>query len=251
MLDIHVITLFPEIFNALDYGICGRALHNQQAQLTCWNPRDFTHDTHRTVDDRPFGGGPGMLMKPEPLAHCIEAAQQATEFDSFVIYLSPKGEVYNQQKAHQLANSSSFILLVGRYEGIDQRIIDYYVDLELSIGDFVLSGGEFAALSIIDSVIRLLPEAVGNPSTTAHDSFSHLLLEHPQYTRPRHYLNQSIPDVLLSGNHELIERWQLKQALATTFQKRPDLLNQRSLSPKARRLLLEWLVDKEYHNLSE
>ena len=246
MLNIGVITLLPEIFQSLDYGICGRAIRNQQAQIHYWNPRTFTNDTHRTVDDRPFGGGPGMLMKPEPLAHCIEAAKTSLSDQAEVIHLSPKGQPFNQQLAQQLAQKKQFIILSSRYEGVDQRIIDHYVDQQISLGDFVLSGGEFAALTIIDSVIRLLPEAVGHPQATHQDSFSQPLLEHPQYTRPRHYLNQSVPDVLLSGNHELVERWQLKQALAETFQKRPELLNQQALSYQARTLLLEWLIEQGY-----
>lgn len=245
MLDIHVITLFPEIFQALDYGICGRALYNDQARLTCWNPRNFTQDSHRTVDDKPFGGGPGMLMKPEPLSACIASMRQHTD-TAPIIHLTPQGTPFNQQYAKKLSTMNSFTLLAGRYEGIDQRIIDHYVDYEISIGDFILSGGEFAALTIIDSVIRLLPEAVGNPQTTDNDSFSHGLLEHPQYTRPQHYLEQTIPDVLRSGNHAAINRWQLKQALGLTWQKRPELLNQQPLSPQARQLLLEWLTESGY-----
>lgn len=247
MLDIHIITLLPEIFQALDYGICGRAIRNEQAKLTCWNPRDFTHDSHRTVDDRPFGGGPGMLMKPEPLSACIQATKKQALKSTPVIHLSPKGEPFNQQHAQQLVTQPSLILLAGRYEGIDQRVLDAYVDYELSIGDFIISGGEFAALTILDSVIRLLPEAVNNPHTTTNESFSQPLLEHPQYTRPRTYLGQTVPNVLLSGDHSAIKCWQLKQALAQTWLQRPELLNQHPLSDDARQLLLAWLKEVGYH----
>ena len=227
---IAVITLFPEMFAALtDYGVSSRAIDKQLLAIKLWNPRDFTHDRHQTVDDRPYGGGPGMVMMAEPLSSDIAAARAWTSENgkaTRVIYLSPQGQVLKQADAAAMASegADNLILLVGRYEGVDERLLQQEVDEEWSIGDYVLSGGELAAMVLLDAVIRLLPGALGHENSAAEDSFVDGLLDCPHYTRPEVYNGQVVPPVLLSGNHAAIKRWRMEQSLRRTQDRRPDLL---------------------------
>lgn len=224
MSRIDIVTLFPDWFeHAKGLGVTGRAMLDGQVSVHCWNPRDFTTDPHRSVDDRPYGGGPGMVMRPEPVARAIEAAQAAGAA-SKVSYLSPQGRVLNQAAVTGLASRDKLLLLCGRYEGIDERLIERYVDEEWSVGDYVLSGGEPAALVIMDAVIRLVPGVLGHPASAAQDSFSHRLLDYPHYTRPESWEGQGVPEVLLSGDHGKIESWRREKALERTQERRPDLL---------------------------
>jgi tRNA (guanine37-N1)-methyltransferase len=227
--NIYIITLFPELIQqAMAFGVLGRAIKQQQITLQCFNPRDYTEDKHRTVDDRPYGGGPGMLMKVEPLAKAIIAAKKIAGRDSKVIYMSPQGKTLDQQMvvevAGEAAGKTDLILIAGRYEGIDERLIESLIDEEWSIGDYVLSGGEFAALVVVDAITRLLPGVLGDESSAIQDSFMDGLLDNPHYTRPEEVDGQRVPDVLLSGDHKAIRRWRLKQALGRTWLKRPDML---------------------------
>ncbi len=231
-MNIYLISLFPELIQqATSYGVLGRAIKQQQLRLTCFNPRDYTEDKHRTVDDRPYGGGPGMLMKVEPLYKAIMAAKDAAAEKvstkaAKVIYLSPQGQQLNQQLLVDAAvTDNDLILIAGRYEGIDERIIESLVDEEWSIGDYVLSGGEFAALVVVDAITRLIPGVLGDDNSALQDSFMQGLLDYPHYTRPETINDQTVPEVLLSGDHQLIQRWRLKQALGRTWLRRPDLLD--------------------------
>lgn len=245
-MQIGVVTLFPEMFDAvLDCGITSRALDQGLLQLNCWNPRDYTRDRHRTVDDRPYGGGPGMVMKAEPLHDAIQAARNSLP-EARVIYLSPQGRKLDQRGVEELAARSQMILVAGRYEGIDERLLQVEVDEEWSIGDYVLSGGELAAMVLVDSVTRLLPGALGDAQSAAQDSFADGLLDCPHYTRPEEYAGRRVPEVLLGGNHELIRRWRLKQALGRTWLRRPELLQGRELNKEQKRLLDEFI--REYGN---
>ena len=239
-----VVTLLPEMFGAARLGVTGRAFERGQAQLRLWNPRDYTHDVHRTVDDRPYGGGPGMVMKVEPLRAAILDAKRAAP-GSRVAYLSPQGRRFDQQAAAELAGRDGMILVAGRYEGIDERIIARCVDEEWSIGDYVLSGGELAAMVVMDAVIRLLPGVLGHEDSAAQDSYMAGLLDCPHYTRPEEIDGLRVPGVLLSGNHEEIRRWRLKQALGRTWERRPDLLAHRELTGEERKLLDEFLGARE------
>ena len=239
-----VVTLLPEMFEAARLGVTGRAFERGQAQLRLWNPRDYTHDVHRTVDDRPYGGGPGMVMKVEPLRAAILDARRAAP-GSRVAYLSPQGRRFDQQAAAELAGRDGLILVAGRYEGIDERIIARCVDEEWSIGDYVLSGGELAAMVVMDAVIRLLPGVLGHEDSAAQDSYMAGLLDCPHYTRPEEIDGLRVPGVLLSGNHEEIRRWRLKQALGRTWERRPDLLAHRELTGEERKLLDEYLGARE------
>lgn len=239
-----VVTLLPEMFEAARLGVTGRAFERGQAQLRLWNPRDYTHDVHRTVDDRPYGGGPGMVMKVEPLRAAILDAKRAAP-GSRVAYLSPQGRRFDQQAAAELAGRDGMILVAGRYEGIDERIIARCVDEEWSIGDYVLSGGELAAMVVMDAVIRLLPGVLGHEDSAAQDSYMAGLLDCPHYTRPEEIDGLRVPGVLLSGNHEEIRRWRLKQALGRTWERRPDLLAHRELTGEERKLLDEYLGARE------
>jgi tRNA (guanine37-N1)-methyltransferase len=239
-----VISLFPDMFDALRAGVTGRALEQGLAHMVSWNPRDHTHDVHRTVDDRPYGGGPGMVMMVEPLMAAIEAAKEAAP-QSRVFYLSPQGKRFDQAAAQQMAQQDGLILIAGRYEGIDERLIDAFVDEEWSIGDFVLSGGELPAMAMMDSIIRLLPGALGHADSAEQDSFTDGLLDCPHYTRPEEILGRTVPEVLKSGNHELIRQWRLKQALGRTWLRRPDLLEGRELSKLEQKLLEEFKLAHE------
>lgn len=229
------------MFSAItESGITRRALNRKLWQLECWNPRQWANDVHRTVDDRPYGGGPGMVMMAGPLECAIQAAKVGAGDAAKVIYLSPQGAPIKQQRVIELAAGPGAILLCGRYEGIDERLIDRCVDEELSLGDFVLSGGEIAAMALMDACIRYLPEALSDESSVVEDSFSSGLLDWPHYTRPEVYEGCEVPDVLLSGNHEKIRLWRLKQALGRTWQRRPDLLQERFLSQEEAKLLGEF-----------
>ena len=231
-MNIYLISLFPELIQqATSYGVLGRAIKQQQLTLTCFNPRDFTEDKHRTVDDRPYGGGPGMLMKVEPLYRAILAAKDIAGEDARVIYLSPQGQKVDQKLlVNTAAAKDDLIMIAGRYEGIDERIIESLVDEEWSIGDYVISGGEFAALVVVDAITRLIPGVLGDDESALQDSFMQGLLDYPHYTRPEQindgtFNDQGVPDVLLSGDHKAIRRWRLKQALGRTWSRRPDLLD--------------------------
>ncbi|HEY6721774.1 MAG TPA: tRNA (guanosine(37)-N1)-methyltransferase TrmD, partial [Burkholderiales bacterium] len=217
------VTLFPEMFGAVtDSGVTRRALEQGLWSLGLWNPRDFTTDNYRTVDDRPYGGGPGMVMLVEPLEKAIAAAKAAVAGDAKVIHLSPQGPVMDHKKVMALATESRLVLLCGRYEGVDERLICRSVDEELSIGDYVLSGGELAAMVLIDAVVRQLPGALGDGMSAVQDSFVNGLLDCPQYTRPEAYAGEAVPPVLMSGHHAQIERWRLKQSLGRTWLRRPE-----------------------------
>ena len=209
-MHIGVISLFPDMFSAItEHGVTRRAIKEDLLTVSVWNPRDFTHDKHRTVDDRPYGGGPGMLMMVQPLVDAINAAKAALGEDTPVIYLSPQGQTLDHGGVTQLAQNDRMILIAGRYEGIDQRVIDQYVDAEWSIGDYVLSGGELPAMVLIDAVARMVPGVLGHQDSAAEDSFANGLLDCPHYTRPETYNGQQVPTVLLSGNHEKIRQWRL------------------------------------------
>ena len=244
-----VVTLFPEMFTALtEHGVTGRAVKRGQLTVEFSNPREHAHDRHRTVDDRPFGGGPGMLMKVEPLLEAIEAIRQKAPSSPRVIYLSPQGKPLTQQRAEELAQLDSIVLLCGRYEGIDERIVETCVDEEISIGDYVLSGGELGAMVLLDAVTRLIPGVLGHADSAAEDSFSEGWLDCPHYTRPEEFAGQRVPEVLLSGNHALIRRWRLKQSLGRTWQRRPELLAELTLSKEQQQLLAEFIREQETDN---
>ncbi|MFA6037239.1 MAG: tRNA (guanosine(37)-N1)-methyltransferase TrmD [Legionellales bacterium] len=255
MLRFDVITLFPEMFNAVtDVGITGRAVRNRLAMVNYWNPRDFAEDKHHTVDDKSYGGGPGMVMKPEPLRDAIFAAQDASTLEpSKVVYLSPQGQPLTQSKVRELTTCGQLILIAGRYEGIDERIVTQYVDEEISIGDYVLSGGELAAMVIMDAVIRLLPGALHCEQSALEDSFSNSLLDHPHYTRPEIFEGQHVPSVLASGNHESIRKWRLQQALGRTWLRKPSLLKNMRMDPEQQILLREFIhaYEKNPSNFNE
>lgn len=238
-MDIQVISLFPEMFKALDSSIPGRAQKQGLIQLSYLNPRDFTHDKHKKVDDKPYGGGPGMVMKFQPLQAAIHTAKQRHQGP--VCYLSAQGKPFDQAAARALSQRKSLILIAGRYEGVDQRLIDREVDEEWSVGDFILSGGELAAMCLIDAIVRLLEGALGDSESALQDSFSQSLLEYPQYTRPEKIDNLAVPPILLEGDHAAISRWRLKQALGRTWQRRPDLLKKHILSAQEQVLLAEFI----------
>lgn len=236
-----VITLFPDMLNTLKLGITGRAIKDQLLRIDAWNPRDFAVDKHKTVDSRPYGGGPGMVMMAEPLQSALHAAKIAAPSKPTVIYLSPQGQRFDQKAAERLASLSSVILLAGRYEGIDERIIEQDIDEEWSIGDYILTGGELAAMVMIDAATRLIPGTVGDEDSITQDSLTSGLLKYPQYTRPEHLNGASVPEVLVSGHHQQIEKWRLKQSLGRTWLKRPDLIAKRQLSPEEQTLLAEFI----------
>jgi tRNA (guanine37-N1)-methyltransferase len=246
MMRIAAVSLFPEMFAAVsEYGVTGRAVRQGQVSVTCCNPRDFTTDKHRTVDDRPYGGGPGMLMKIDPLQQAIAAARAVAGRDAPVVYLSPQGQPFNHRKAVALAQLPGMVLLAGRYEGVDERLIDAEVDEELSIGDYVLSGGELAAMVVIDAVTRQLPGVLGHELSASEDSYADGLLDCPHYTRPEMYQGVAVPQVLLGGNHEEIRRWRLQQSLGRTYERRPELLQGRVMTVEEEALLAEYLRQRE------
>ena len=220
-----LLTLFPELIAPhLSHGITRRAFASGQVQVQCWNPRDFAEDNYRRVDDRPFGGGPGMVMLVEPLARALAAAQAGRDQAAPVVHFSPAGRRLTQSLVQDLAGGPGAVLVCGRYEGIDQRFIDRHVDLEISLGDFVLSGGELPALALIDAVVRLQPGVLGDAASHEQDSFSDGLLDCPHYSRPEQLGDDGVPAVLLSGHHENIRRWRREQSLALTLVRRPDLI---------------------------
>lgn len=222
--QVGVITIFPEIFDAvIGFGTIRRAIESDNLEFESFNIRDFASDRRRTVDDRPYGGGPGMVLMPEPLAACIDAAKQRVEGP--VMYLSPQGDRFDQKMARELAALPGMILVCGRYEGIDERIIETRIDQEISIGDYVISGGEFPAMVMLDAIVRLLPGVLGNEESALQDSFSDGMLDCPHYTRPEIFEGLDVPKVLLSGNHQEIQRWRHQQALDWTRNRRPDLLD--------------------------
>ena len=243
---IGVVSLFPEMFKAVtDYGISRRAVEKGLLTLEVWNPREFTEDKHRTVDDKPYGGGPGMLMKVQPLKDAINAAKSKAQAQCPVIYLSPQGKPLEQADLASLAMLPELILVAGRYEGIDERLIESVIDMEVSIGDFVASGGELPAMLLIDGVTRLLPGAVGDADSVEQDSFSNGLLDYPQYTRPETEDGLTVPEVLMSGDHGQIARWRKMQSLGRTYKKRPDLITARTLTEEEKQLLDEYLAKRE------
>ncbi|NKB46733.1 MAG: tRNA (guanosine(37)-N1)-methyltransferase TrmD [Legionellales bacterium] len=239
--QIGVIALFPPMFNALDYGITGRAQQQKLLNIHYWNPRDYSDDPHQRIDDRPYGGGPGMVMAAPPLDTAIQAARQHYQTASTAIYLSPQGQPLTQAKIQQWTQTPQpLIFIAGRYEGIDERLLELSIDEQWSLGDYVLSGGELAIMVVIDALTRLLPGALGDATSADQDSFSRGLLDWPHYTRPQTYRQLDVPTVLRSGDHQAIARWRLKQALGKTWQKRPDLLKRATLSADERQLLLEY-----------
>ncbi|GGP85646.1 tRNA (guanosine(37)-N1)-methyltransferase TrmD [Shewanella ulleungensis] len=241
-----VITLFPEMFRAVtDFGVTGRAVKSGLLEVQTWNPRDFTHDRHSTVDDRPYGGGPGMLMMVQPLRDAIHAAKTAAGDGAKVIYLSPQGRKLDQRGVTELAKSDRLILVCGRYEGVDERIIQTEVDEEWSIGDYVLSGGELPAMTLIDSVARLVPGVLGKQASAEQDSFSEGLLDCPHYTRPEQLDGMDVPAVLLSGDHEKIRLWRLQQSIGRTFLRRPELFENLALTDEQTTLLAQFVNETD------
>ena len=230
-MQFDVITLFPEMFAAItESGITRRAFEQKKCELKFWNPRDFTTDRHRTVDDRPYGGGPGMVMMPGPLQQAIHAAKQRQTDLGLqppkVIYLSPQGKQLKHQRVMELSQEAGVVLLCGRYEAVDQRLLDQEVDEEISLGDFVLSGGELPAMALMDAVMRQLPGVLHDHASAVEDSFVNGLLDCPHYTRPESFDGNSVPTVLMGGNHAEIEKWRRQQSLLVSWQKRPDLIEQ-------------------------
>ena len=221
---IALVSVFPDMLRAVrDFGVTGRAVRERRLDLSAVDPRDYTRDRHRSVDDRPYGGGPGMVMRPEPLAAAIDAARASVSGP--VIYLSPQGRRFDDAWARDLARGTGMVLVAGRYEGVDERVIERKVDNELSIGDYVLSGGELAALVVVDAVARLLPGVLGHSESADQDSFATGLLDCPHYTRPEEYEGDRVPEVLLSGDHEAIRTWRRQRSLERTAERRPDLLS--------------------------
>jgi tRNA (guanine37-N1)-methyltransferase len=241
MLQIDVVTLFPDMFKVItEYGVTGRAVEKDLVRVSTWNPRDFTNDKHRTVDDRPYGGGPGMVMKVTPLRDAIHAARESQGQGCKVICLSPQGRRLDHSGVMELSQCAGMIFVAGRYEGIDERVIETEVDEEWSIGDYVLSGGELAAMVMIDAIIRTIPGVLGHADSAREDSFFCGLLDYPHYTRPEEIEGLTVPAVLVSGNHEDIYRWRLKQALGRTWLRRPDLLAVMQLNVEQQGLLEEY-----------
>jgi len=236
-----VVTLFPDmIAEAIRHGVVGRAIERGVVKVALWNPRDYTEDRHRTVDDRPYGGGPGMVMKVAPLRLALQAARHAVPMGAKVIYLSPQGRLLNQAVIVRWSQEARVVLVAGRYEGLDERLVELEIDEEWSIGDYVLSGGELPALVVFDAVARLLPGVLGDAESTLRESHMSGLLDHPHYTRPPDVEGLRVPDILSSGNHAAIERWRRKQSLGRTWLRRPDLLANYSLDAEERQLLDEF-----------
>lgn len=247
-MKIDVVSLFPPMFEAVTgFGITGRAVEKGLLELRVWNPRDFTTDPYRRVDERPYGGGPGMVMLPGPLKAALGAARAANP-QAKVIYLSPQGRKLDQAGVVELSGRAGLILLAGRYEGIDERLIESEVDEEWSIGDYVLSGGELAAMVMVDAVTRQLPGVLGHEDSAAEDSFVNGLLDCPHYTRPEEFEGRRVPEVLMSGNHAAIRRWRLKQMLGRTLERRPDLLASLKLDGEQEKLLDEYRREKAAMN---
>jgi tRNA (guanine37-N1)-methyltransferase len=243
-LKIAVVSIFPDMFNAIsEFGISGRAIKQGLVELKVWTPRDFAHDRHSTVDERPYGGGPGMVMMVQPLRDAIVAAKNWAGAGAKVIYLSPQGRRLDQAGVAEIASYENMVLVAGRYEGIDERLLQTVIDEEWSIGDYVLSGGELPTMVLIDAIVRLQPGALGHELSAEQDSFVNGLLDCPHYTRPENFEGMRVPDVLLSGNHEHIRRWRLQQSLGRTWLKRPDLLQAITLTEEQQTLLTEFRRD--------
>ncbi len=243
-MQLQIVTLFPDMVRTVaDYGVVGRAVDRGIVSLQSTNPRDFAADVHRTVDDRPYGGGPGMVMKYKPVAAALKAARDEVPAGSPVVCLSPQGAVFNQATAQRFAALPGMVFLAGRYEGIDERLIEAEVDEELSLGDFVLSGGEIAAMAVIDAVVRLLPGVLGDEASAQQDSFMEGLLDHPHYTRPEEIAGRRVPEVLLSGDHARIAKWRYQQALGRSFLRRPDLVAKLDLNDEQQKLLDDFLAE--------
>lgn len=241
-----VVTLFPEMITAAaSYGVTGRAIERKIVSLSVWNPRDYTNDKHKTVDDRPYGGGPGMVMKYQPLHDAVKSAKEAGSETAKVVYLSPQGKQITQALLSEACDFSQLILVAGRYEGVDERFVELDCDDEWSIGDYVISGGELAALIVIDAVTRLLPGVLGDEESAQQDSHMNDLLDYPHFTRPEQLEGHSVPKILLSGNHADIEQWRMKQALGRTWQRRPDLLKKKNLSAVQENLLQQFKNEVE------
>lgn len=242
-----IVSLFPEfVLDVARYGVVSRGVEQGLIEVRCINPRDYATDVHRTVDDRPYGGGPGMVMKYEPLSAAIDAAKAAIGRPAPVVCMSPQGRRFDQATALDYAGLGGLVIIAGRYEGIDERLIEARVDEELSLGDFVLSGGEIAAMAVVDAVSRLVPGVLGDENSAANDSFVEGLLDHPHYTRPETVDGLRVPEVLLSGDHERIARWRRREALGRTYARRPDLL-EGGLSDKDSALLEDWLREHGVH----
>lgn len=245
-----IISIFPQMFDVIrDAGVIGRAINQGLVSLQTWNPRDFSDNKYRSIDDRPYGGGPGMVMQAEPLAKAIAAAREQQPADTRVIYLTPQGRKLDHAGVIELAKRPGMILLSGRYEGIDERLLSSEVDEEWSIGDYVLSGGELAAMVMMDAVIRQLPGVLGDEDSAQADSFVNGLLDFPHYSRPEMFHGMAVPEVLLSGDHAAIERWRMKQSLGRTWLRRPDLLQRLELNAKQQQLLDEFI--QEYQDLTQ
>ncbi|AEH48609.1 tRNA (guanosine(37)-N1)-methyltransferase TrmD [Parageobacillus thermoglucosidasius] len=245
MMKIDILTLFPNMFTGVfSESILKKAQEKKAVSLNVINFRDFADNKHKTVDDYPYGGGAGMVLKPQPIFDAVAHVTKDSERPR-IILLCPQGERYTQKKAEELAKEEHLVLICGHYEGYDERIREYLVTDEISIGDYVLTGGELGAMVIVDSVVRLLPGVLGNEASPVHDSFSSGLLEHPHYTRPADFRGMKVPDVLLSGNHRLIEEWREKQSLKRTFLRRPDLLENYPLTEKQKRWIEEWKKEKQ------
>ncbi|MFQ1049241.1 tRNA (guanosine(37)-N1)-methyltransferase TrmD [Avibacterium paragallinarum] len=243
---IGLVSLFPEMFKAItEYGVTGRAVKQNLLQVRCWNPRDFTTDKHKTVDDRPYGGGPGMLMMVQPLREAIQAAKTAAGEGVKVIYLSPQGRKLDQCGVTELAKNQKLIFVCGRYEGIDERVIQTEIDEEWSVGDYVLTGGELPAMTLIDAVARFIPGVLGKQASAEEDSFADGLLDCPHYTRPEVLEGMSVPSVLMSGNHAEIRKWRLKQSLLRTWLRRPELLESLALTDEQRKLLVQVKLEQQ------
>ena len=243
---VGVISLFPEMFSTItNYGVTGQAVKKGLLSVDTWNPRDFTHDKHRTVDDRPYGGGPGMLMMVQPLRDAIHTAKKSAKGQAKVIYLSPQGRKLDQAGVEELAQTENLILICGRYEGVDERIIQQEVDEEWSIGDFVLTGGELPAMTLIDAVVRFVPGVLGDFASAEEDSFANGWLDCPHYTRPELLDGHEVPSVLMSGNHQEISRWRLKQSLGRTWLRRPELLENLALTDDQEFLLAEFIRENK------
>jgi tRNA (guanine37-N1)-methyltransferase len=245
-MHIEVVTLFPELIqSALKFGVLGRAIERGIVEVGCEDPRGHTKDVHRTVDDRPYGGGPGMVLKPEPMAAAIDAAHARLPAGSPRVYLSAQGAPFTQAMAEEFSTLPGMVLVAGRYEGLDERVIESRIDREVSMGDYVLSGGEFPALAVIDAVARLLPGVLGDDRSAVEESFDSGLLDWPHYTRPVEFEGRKVPEVLQGGHHADIQRWRLKQAVARTWMRRPDLIARGGLPADAAKLLDEFLAERE------
>ncbi len=244
-MEFHVVSLFPQMIQqALEHGVCGRAIDRGIVRLATVDPRDYAADAHGTVDDRPYGGGPGMVLKVEPLRTAIRAARAAAPAGAPVVFLTPTGRRFDQPAARRFAGLPGLVIVAGRYEGFDERLLALEADEEISLGDFVISGGEIAALAIVDAVTRLLPGALGDEQSAAEDSFSDGLLDHPHYTRPERIEGLAVPQVLIEGHHARIRRWRRKAALGRTWLRRPELLQSRPLSEEDQALLSEFIEER-------